>query len=64
MNALHKPASGTLCRFGPFALRTRPWRIAIEAQSATHLLFSVIHWRRRRRGLWLLPRQAHSLALI
>ena len=64
MHTLHEAAAGTLWGFLPVAIRTRSGRIAIQTKRFAHLLFGVIHWRRRRGGWWLFPRQAHALALV
>jgi hypothetical protein len=59
-----KASASALSAFLAIPFRTWPRRVAIKTERATHLLFGVIHWRRRGRRLRLFPRQAHALALI
>ena len=45
---LHECAAAALRWLLPFALGPRSWRVTIKSERAPHLLFVVIH--RRRRG--------------
>jgi hypothetical protein len=62
--ALHERATAALLGLLPFTVGARSWRVTVKSERAAHLLFVVIHRRRRRCCLGLFARQAHPLALI